>query len=271
MENEQITAVEPAKTYFGEREVLKAEIPEVCDAEGNPIKGHEVLVEYADGKEPHFEAVHEEEWEAGKSDKPVGSSQAKSEWFVARTLPLRQRVHDLFEEYNPRFHELEKILDWIMQTYSEGFSKCVDLEFGKLLSKATAKDLLDFLTAKEVPWREGMKPATLTLIDLLSGLGITAQELVGRQTVAFLSKDETRKAAFAEALARFQLTPIEVFDRTLVSDVEDCARVLLQKAIDLCIAVPEESVRLGNFADIYALHKDEIEAEAEKPVDGGTV
>lgn len=118
------------KTYFGGREVSAANAVEAIHPETQEkIVLGEVLVEYADGKEPVFEAVNKEEWEAGKTEEPIDKAKY-AEWFVKRTTPIRTEIHKIVEKFNPRFGEIERVLQWVAEAYKQSFRKAVEIRSG---------------------------------------------------------------------------------------------------------------------------------------------
>lgn len=127
---EKIKAAQDAmtKTYFGKREVKEFSEPQVMNEAGEMSTNGQVLVEYAEGL-PQFEAVEKEEWEAGKSDAPIEDGKW-AEWLVKRSLPLRTQIHKAIEQANPRFADIERMLDWVKEGYNMAFKAAVDAKMG---------------------------------------------------------------------------------------------------------------------------------------------
>ena len=117
------------KMYFGSREVISATAPKVVNPESKEeAETGEVLVEYAEG-EPKFEAMPKEEWEAGQSEEPIKDAGDWSKWWVKRSHPVRLEVHKVLEKFNPRFGEIQRLLQWIETAYQEVFKKAINARF----------------------------------------------------------------------------------------------------------------------------------------------
>ena len=108
------------KTYFGDRVV-----------KGFEEKDGMVTVTFADDQLPATELMSSSEWEAGKTEKPVLEPDKRQEWFVNRTLKVRQEVLDLIvKKYNPRFSDLQKIIMWINEGITQTYKGVVAKVFG---------------------------------------------------------------------------------------------------------------------------------------------
>lgn len=116
------------KTFFGKREVKSIEEPQAMTEAGELVTNGQVLVEYAEGL-PTFEAVEKEEWEAGKSEAPIEDGKW-AEWLVKRSLPLRLKIHKAIELANPRFTDIQRMLEWVQEGYNLSFKKAVDAKMG---------------------------------------------------------------------------------------------------------------------------------------------
>lgn len=87
-----------------------------------------VLVNYKEG-EPMDEEMSVQEWEAGKKDAPVTEPKDLQQSFVERTNPIRKAVLDKFAQFNPRFDEITKIMQWIEEGLKQAFHQSVSHAF----------------------------------------------------------------------------------------------------------------------------------------------
>lgn len=215
-------------TFFGSREVKEFSIPKVMTEDGVEQEIAEVLVEYTEGL-PQFEAVPKAEWEAGKSDRAIGAGE-KGKWFVERTTRLRTDVHKIFEEQNPRFNEIGKILEWVHETYRQAFVKAVELKTG----------VADFVS-------EGT-------FDHI----VKAHEDNGSKMV-----EELNVLAFdiLDVLRKHKVKVGEVMQGGLLGQVQKALEQITDKGFSLIVGSDDEHRRTNDLVDIF----DQAKYEESKP------
>lgn len=131
------------KLYFGTREVKSATQPDVAVVEDGVEKivpHNEFLIEYADEKDPRYEAISVEEWEAGKSSEPVITLDEYQKWSVKRLQPLREALMEPMKKFNPRFKDIHGVLDWMEFGFKSYLQQTVDKAFKQDFMTETTVD-----------------------------------------------------------------------------------------------------------------------------------
>lgn len=117
------------------------------DAEGN--ESNQVLISFADEKEPRAEVMSIDEWEA--MSQKVEDEKSRLYYIQDATYNTRKKIMDAFESFNPRFSEIKRILvrvedDMVKQLTDAWFN----FSFGTQdwFSELTPKTLLDAIKGK---------------------------------------------------------------------------------------------------------------------------
>lgn len=187
-------------------------------------KHHQVMVTYGDELEPKTEIMSEEEWTA--MQQKTEDEHHRTFYLADATYPLRKRILNEFENYNPRLIEMSKITVRIGDDLRQLITALYNVAFKK-------QDYIGELSAKEV---------------------LESYKMVGKEP-DFGALDEKHKKVL-EVLAEQEI-PVEAYV-FFIKEIQQQVEFMRDTAIGNIVGIPLANIRVDNVVQYLEKNAPEL-------------